>query len=331
MTKLRLWLLITISLGWPFSLSAQTRFIHAYSGTSSTQLAIWAAKDLGIFAKYGLDADLVFISGSARGMQALIGGSIQAADSDGVGPINAILRGGDAVIVAGLINKTLFKFVAQKDITTPAQLKGKRIGVANFGGSNEFAVLLALKEWNIPKEAVTIVAAGGSALRLAALDKRALDASVLPYDHALTAARLGMKVLADIPELVPAFPDKVITMRRSYVEKEREAAKKYLQALSEAIYQVNGNREIGATILRKRLGIKDNKIIEENLNIYGSVFSFPPRVGRAGLSGVLEQMQQQSGGAKNDYELRRFLDESVIDELEREGFFKKFPIKDSRK
>ena len=38
-------------------------------------------------------------------MQALLGGSVQAADSDGIGPINAIQRGGDVVIVAGLINK----------------------------------------------------------------------------------------------------------------------------------------------------------------------------------------------------------------------------------
>ena len=92
----------------PARVAAQPRFIHAYSGTSSAQLAIWAAKDLGLFAKYGLDADLVFISGSARAMQALLGGSIQAADSDGIGPINAIQRGGDAVIVAGLINKSFF-------------------------------------------------------------------------------------------------------------------------------------------------------------------------------------------------------------------------------
>jgi ABC-type nitrate/sulfonate/bicarbonate transport system substrate-binding protein len=77
-----------------------------------------------------------------------------------------------------------------------AQLRNKRIGVANFGGSNEFAVLLALKEWNIPKEAVTLVAAGGSAVRLAALEKRGLDATVLPYDHALAASRMGMKILA---------------------------------------------------------------------------------------------------------------------------------------
>ena len=82
-------------------------------------------------------------------------------------------------------------------------------------------MLLALKEWSVPKEAVTIVAAGGSALRLAALEKRALDATVLPYVYALAAARMGMKVMADIPELVPSFPDKVITMRRSFLEKER--------------------------------------------------------------------------------------------------------------
>ena len=160
-----------LCLGCSSILSAQSRFIHSHSGTSSTQLAVWAAKDLNLFTKYGLDVDLVFISGGARGMQALIGGSTQSSDSDGVAPVHAILRGGDAVIVAGLNNKTLFKFVAQKDITEPSQLRGKKIGVANFGGSNEFAVVLALKEWNIPKTAVTLVAAGGSAVRLAAVEK----------------------------------------------------------------------------------------------------------------------------------------------------------------
>ncbi len=264
-------------------------------------------------------------------MQALLGGSIQASDSDGVGPVNAILRGGDAVIISGLINKSLFKFVAQKEITSPAQLRNKKIGVANFGGSNEFAVLLALKEWNLSRDAVTLVAAGGSAVRLAAMEKHALDATVLPYDHALIASRAGMRVLADIPELVPAFPDKVITVRRSFLEKERDTVKKYLQALSEGIYQVATSRDKGTSILRKRLRLADPKLVEENYNMYGGNYSYPPRVGRSGLAGVLEQIQQQSTGSKSDFELKRFLDESIIDELEREGFFKKFPLKDIRK
>jgi NitT/TauT family transport system substrate-binding protein len=302
---------------------AQTHFVHSHSGTSSSQLAVWAAKDFNLFAKYRLDVDLVFISGGARGMQALIGGSTQSADSDGVAPIHAILRGGDAVIVAGLNNKTLFKFVTQKEITDPSQLRKKKIGVANFGGSNEFAVVLALKEWNIQKDAVTLVAAGGSAVRLAAMEKKALDATVLPYDQALTATKAGMRVLADMPNLVPNFPDKVITMRRSFIQKERDAAKRFLQAISEAIYQVSISPEKGMSVLKRRLGLNDPKVIEENYNTYGRIFAFPPRVGRKGLEGVLEQIQQQTGEAKTEFEMGRFLDESIIDELEREGFFKK--------
>ena len=309
---------------------AQTPFLHSYSGTSSAQLAIWAAKDLNLFSKYGLDVDFVFIAGGARGMQALVGGSTQSADSDGVAPIHVIHRGGDAVIVAGLNNKPLFKFVTQKEITEPAQLRKKRIGVANFGGSTEFAVTTALKEWNIPREAVTLVAAGGSAVRLAAMEKKGLDATVLPYDHAAAGSKAGLRVLGDMPTLVPSFPDKVIIMRRSFVQKERDTVKRFLQGLSEAIYQVSVSPEKSMSILSKRLGVKDPKVIEENYNTYGRLFAFPPRVGRKGMDSVLDQIQQQSGGAKSDFEFGRFVDESIIDELEREGFFKKISTDKSK-
>ena len=302
---------------------AQTPFLHSYSGTSSAQLAIWAAKDLNLFSKYGLDVDFVFIAGGARGMQALVGGSTQSADSDGVAPIHVIHRGGDAVIVAGLNNKPLFKFVTQKEITEPALLRKKRIGVANFGGSTEFAVTTALKEWNIPREAVTLVAAGGSAVRLAAMEKKGLDATVLPYDHAAAGSKAGLRILADMPTLVPSFPDKVIIMRRSFVQKERDTVKRFLQGLSEAIYQVSISPEKSMSILSKRLGVKDPKVIEENYNIYGRLFAFPPRVVRKGMDSVLEQIQQQSGDAKSDFEFGRFVDESIIDQLERDGFFKR--------
>ena len=329
MIKIILSIVFVLLIG-PRGVFAQTHFLHSYSGTSSTQLAVWAAKDLNLFSKYRLDVDFVFIPGGARGMQALMGGSTHSSDTDGVAPVHAIARGGDAVIVAGLNNRTLFKFVSQKEITDASQLRKKRIGVANFGGSNEFAVIMALKEWNIQREAVTLVAAGGSAVRLAAMEKGGLDATVLPYDQALMATRLGMRVLADIPDLVPNFPDKVITMRRSFVQKERETAKRFLQAVSEAIYQVSISAEKGTSVLRKRLAVKDPKIIEENYNVYGRIFAFPPRVGRKGLEGVLEQVQLQTGAPKTDFELERFLDESIIDELEREGFFKKISSDSSR-
>ncbi len=319
------------SLAWPAVLFAQQRYVHSYSGISSTQGSIWAAKDLGLFEKYGINVDLVFMPGGARGMQALLGASTHFADSDGVAPINAVLRGGDVVIVAGLNNKLLFKFVAQKEIREPSDLRGKKIGVANFGGSNEFAVLLALKKWNIPRAAVTLVASGGSPVRLAAMEKKGLDATVLPYDHSLTASRMGMNILADIRDLITSFPDKVVTVRRSFLENERETVKRYLQALSEGVYQFNTDRETGIGILARRLKVTDPKVIEENYNLYRGVFPLPPRVERDGLRNVLEQIQLQTVGIKAEPDLQRFLDESVIDELEKEGFYKRFTGKEVRK
>jgi len=136
-----------------------------------------------------------------------------------------------------------------------------------------------------------------------------------------------MRVLGDLPELIKSFPDKVITVRRSYLEKERDNVKRYIQALSEGIYQFRTNREKGIQILARRLKINDPKIVEENYQIYGHVFPFPPRVEKEGMRDLLEQMQLQRTGPKSETELARFLDESVIDELEREGFYRKFTVK----
>jgi sulfonate transport system substrate-binding protein len=199
-----------------FGLSAQ-HHIHSSAGVGGAQIPLWAGRDLGIFRKYQLDLEAVLISGGARGMQALLGGSTHSANMAAMVPIRTALAGGEAVIVAGFLNKNLLKFIAQKTINKPADLRGKKIGIANFGGSNEFGVLLALKEWGIPREAVNIIPAGGSAARLLAMDARGLDATVVSYDHAIMAAQKGMTILGDLADIVPEFPDRLIVVRRSFL------------------------------------------------------------------------------------------------------------------
>lgn len=305
-----------------FSLSAQQRHIHSSAGVGGPQIPLWAGRDLGIFRKYQLDVEGVLILGGARGMQALLGGSTHSANMAAMVPIRTALAGGDAVIVAGFLNKNLLKFIAQKTINKPADLRGKKVGIANFGGSNEFGVLLALREWGIPREAVNIIPAGGSATRLSAMDARGLDATVISYDHALIAAQKGMTILGDLAEIVPEFPDRLIVVRRSFLDKERDVIKRFLQALSESIYQVGSQREKILPIITKHLKV-DRKMAEETYNLYHNVFSFPPRVGRKGIRGVMDIVLQQMGRPKDEVNLNRLIDESLIDELEREGFFNK--------
>ena len=305
-----------------FSLAAQQRHLHSSAGVGGAQIPLWTGKDLGTFRKYQLDVESVLIKGGARGMQALLGGSVHSANMAAMVPIRTSLAGGDGVIVGGFLNKNLLKFVAQKTITKPGDLRGKKVGIANFGGSNEFGVLLALREWGIPREAVKIIPGGGSAARLMAMDARGLDATVISYDHALIAAQKGMTILGDLAEIVPEFPDRLIVARRSFLDKERDTIKRFLQALSESIYQVSTQREKILPIISRHLKV-DRKVAEETYDLYHNVFSLPPRVGRKGVRDVADVVLQQMGRPKEEVNLSRLIDESLIDELEREGFFNK--------
>jgi NitT/TauT family transport system substrate-binding protein len=312
------------------NLSAQQRHFHSSAGVGSNQLPMYVAKDLGIFEKYGLNVDLVVITGGARSLQALFGGSTHSANMAAMAPVSAVLSGGDIVIVGGILNKSLQKFVARREIRKPAELRNRRIGIANFGGSSEFGALMALREWKIPGESISLLIAGGGRERLLALEAGGIDGTLLSYAESVMAVKKGMNILAEMTELVPEFPDRLIMVRRSYLAKERDGVKKFLQAISEAIVKVRTDRERTVSSLMKHLRL-NRQIAEENYKESHDVYSFPPRVGRKGMQAVLDIFQQQTGRPKADFEMSRFVDESIIDELEREGFFKRIDQKSPQK
>jgi len=163
----------------PATLIAQERYLISYAGFAGFQAPAWAAKDLGLFTKYGLSIDLVMIPGSARGTQALLAGSTDFGQIDGTALVSVINQGADLVIIAASLNKFPFSLVAQKNITKPADLIGKKVGIVAFGGAHEVSLVLALKEWNIPRQSVTLLASGPAANRLVALSSGALDATLL--------------------------------------------------------------------------------------------------------------------------------------------------------
>lgn len=304
---------------------AQEKYLTAYGGFAGFQAPVWAAKDLGLLAKYGLSGDMVMVPGSTREIQALIGNSVHFAQVDAVTTINAIQQGADLVMISGSMNTFPFSFVAQKEIRKPEDLIGKKIGIVGFGGANELAVVLALKEWNVPRQSVTIIQSGGAANRLVALVAKALDATVLAHPELGEAVRMGMNVLANMSEMkTAAFPMNVMVVRRSFLEKNRDAVKRFQQAYAEGTYQFMNSKEKGLAVLAQRLQQRNPKALEETYQYYASSFSFPTRVSQQGLRNTLEMIAQRTPGAKPDADLRRYLDETTLDELEKEGFFKKF-------
>lgn len=307
----------------PGAVRADQNIVVSYDGYAGFQGPIWATRDLDLFKKHGLNSELVLITGAARGMAALISGSVDFAQGSATAALAIRLRGGDVAIVATALNKFPFSFVAQKEIHKPADLVGKKIGILNFGGSTDLAVTLALREWNLPRQSMTIYAAGGAPERFAALSTRALDATVLSPPETIAAARMGMNVLANLGDLKASFPQTVIMTRRSFLEKNRETVKRFVRSYSEAIHIFKTDKPKGMAVYTKWLKQADPKVIEATYDYFAPKFSFPPRIERDGVRNALELVGDRDRDTNRGVDVGQFIDESVVDELEREGFFKK--------
>ena len=308
----------------PPNIAAQETNLIAYAGFAGFQAPVWAPKDLGLMAKYGFNGDVVLVPGSVRQIQALLGGSIQLAQVDAATAVNAIAQGMDLVMIAGTLNSFPYSFVAQKEIRKPEDLVGKKIGILAVGGATETATLLALKAWNVPRGAVTIFPAGDPVARIIALSTKAIDATMLSYPDITEALRAGMHALADMSEMKQAsFPMNVMVVRRSFLERNRDTVKRFQQAYAEGVYQFMSSRDKGFAVLSKRLRVKDPGQVEQTYQYFAKRFSFPTRVSLDGLRNTLEIVAQKNPAIKVDPSISKYLDESTLDELEREGFFKR--------
>lgn len=301
---------------------AQESYMVGYAGFAGFQASMWAVKDLGLLKKYGLEGESVLVPGTSRQIQALVGDSIHFAHVDAAGHIRAVMRGADIVMVAGSLNKFPFSLVTQKDIRKPADLVGKKIGIVGFGGANDLAVNLLLKEWHVPRDKVTVLQAGGGANRLAALTTGALDATVLSHPELGEALRMGLNEMGNLNEFKSAeYPMCAVAVRRSLLGQNRNAVKRFVMAYSEATYQFMTDQQKGISVLKHRLKQDNPKALEQTYQYFAPKFSFPTRVSHDGLRNTLELIAKEN--PKLDSSLNKYLDEGILDELDREGFFKK--------
>ncbi len=301
---------------------AQERYMIGYAGFAGFQVSMWAVQDLGLLKKYGVEGEVVLVPGTTRQIQALVGESIHFAHVDAAGYIRAVMRGADMVLVGGSLNKFPFSLVTQKEIRKPADLIGKKIGIVGFGGANDLAVTLLLKEWKIPREKVAVLQAGGGANRLAAMTAKALDATVLSHPELGEALRMGMNELGNLNDFKSAdYPMTAVAVRRSFFQNNRDVVKRFMRAYAEGTYQFMNDKEKGIKIFRNRLKQDNPAALEETYRYFAPQFSFPTRVSHNGLQNTLELVAKEN--PKLETSLNKYLDESILDELEKEGFFKR--------
>ncbi|MDH3444172.1 MAG: ABC transporter substrate-binding protein [Deltaproteobacteria bacterium] len=302
---------------------AADKVIVDYGGHAGFQSAVWVAKDLKIFDKHGIDAEVIMITGSARSVAALVGGSTQFGTGSGTGPLAASIKGSDIKIIAASYNKFPYAFVVKPEIRTPEDLRGKKVNILNYGGSNDLALQLALKEWGMKLSDIQVIVGGDAPTRLGSLMAGRSDATILSPPHLTIAVQKGYRVLADMGEMSTNFAQSTLNVKGSYLREDHDRAKRFLRAYAEAIHVIRTDRKNTIDIFAKRMRIDEPETLKSTYDYFAPRFSFPPRVNLDGIRDTLNFYAERNPDFKN-HKAEEFVDHSILDELEKEGFFKKF-------
>ena len=302
-------------------------FSISYASVSGTRGPLWIAKDLGLFEKYGLDGNLVYIASGVTSVNALLGGSVDIIAASGSSAIGAAARGAPIVIIASL-GHIAYKLIAHPSITTVQGLKGKIIGSSRIGAGTDFALQRLLPKLGLnPGKDVTLLPTGVSESdrRLLMLAQGKIDATLGTEDNLLQLAAKGMKfsVLADVYEAGVYTTGSDIATSRQLVKQKPRQLKAFIMALTEGTYIGRTQKEQALRVFRKYLKIEDPKMLDSMHKNYllGSIPARPfPK--EEAIQNDIEDLSQTYAHLKGR-KAAEFLDVSLLKALDDEGFFKK--------
>ena len=305
------------------NVQAADKVVVDYGGVSGFQSATWVAKDLKIFDKYGLDVDVILITGGARSVATLLSGSTQFGTGSATAPLLATARGSDIKIIAASYNKFPYAFIAKPEIRSPKDLRGKKISILNYGGSNDLALQLALREWGIKQQEVIVIIGGDAPTRLAALMTGSIDATILSPPQLTKAVQAGYRVLADMGDMSANFTQSSLYLKGSSLRDNRDRAKRFVKAYAEAVRVIKTDRERTSKVFATRMRIEEPEMLKATYDYFAPRFSFPPRIDMTGIRDTLRFYAEQGNPDLKNRNPEEFVDHSLMDELDKEGFFKK--------
>jgi NitT/TauT family transport system substrate-binding protein len=266
---------------------------------------------------------LVGMGTGSVSLRALIAKDLQISSLSGSGLVQAALQGADTVLIANLINGFIFKIFAAPDITTPAQLKGKKLGVSRYGATSDFAVRLALKKWGLnPERDVSILQIGTSQDTVRAMQTKMLDAGVMSGTSSLIARKSGFRELGDLAELGLDYPTSAIGTTKSYLQKNEGVVKAFMLAYIEAIHDFKRNKETALAVLKKYTRNDDREVLEDAYSSAASKYLPLPIPTIEGIRTILTELSSTMPAAKNA-DPERFVDYKVAREIEASGFVKR--------
>ena len=315
--------IISLTAGAAPGQDRQEKIRIAYPTVSMAMAPWWIAKEKGFFAQEGLDVDLMYIKGDSTIVQALVGGDIHAGYAGATPVAAAVARGGQMAIVAVPANRMGYLLVTREPIKDPRELSGKKFAISSFGGSSEVATRLGLEKIGADPNKVVMLQVGGSPDRIAALRRGSVDASILSANEVIGAGDMGFYTLFDFTKSDLEYPYNVLYVLKQFAAEKRKATTAMVKSFMRGLWFMQENENESVKISARWLKTNDLESLKRQWRyIAFDLHQEIPYPTQAGFKLALSGMAQTNPKAAA-LRMDEVTDQSIINELVKQGFFKR--------
>jgi ABC-type nitrate/sulfonate/bicarbonate transport system substrate-binding protein len=293
----------------------------AIAASGPLYLPLLLAADAGYFDKRGLRVNLTVLSATASA-QALLSGTVDIYQG-GTATIHANVAGSDVIYIGAAVDKSTLVLFGQKGITTLEGLRGKAVATTSVGAFGEIAMRKTAKErgMEIGKDIKLLYHKGPpDALQTFMLNNA--DGLIVTPPQTEMAKGKGYPVIIDFYQRGLKIIGPGTGVARAFMQKNPNTLKIFLMGYLDGIKRALDDPRAAKQVESHYSKITDPKLLEDSYQEGKKVWNKDMTVDGDAIKLVLEQSTVAKAA---DLDPRRFFDNTLIKEVNREYASKIFP------
>lgn len=300
--------------------AAAPRLRAGFASPSINVAILWVTHDGKLFEKNGVEVEALYLE-STLSQKALIAGNIDFAMMTGNNMAAPRFAGADLIMLAGFVNKFVYRLVVRPEINSAADLKGKRVGIFRFGSVADRASRIVLARLGLdPEKDVTFVQTpGADSARVQGLVGNTLDAALINPPFYKQAVASGMKILANMEEMNIPFQHIGYVTSQRFVAKQPDLARRIVKSFVEGIHLMRTNPDFTKRVLSKYMRVNDPKELQESYQLLRDLIPLKPYPVLEGFRIVFTELAEKIPAAKTA-NAKDFVDTRFLEELDRAGY-----------
>jgi len=293
-----------------------------YSSIAAASVSTWVPREAGIYRKYGLDVNLVYVAGS-QAIHTLISGDAQIVQGSGAAAILSRLAGSEVKMIGAIINVIPMSLVTTPDITGPKDVRGKTFGVSRYGSLTDLGLQKAMSEWGLdPAKDIKTIQTGGVPENLLFMQQGIIKGALISSPTLEKAKEMGYKELLNLADLKFRYPATALVATDSFIKNRPQTLERFLKATLEGTKYAKANPEFTIKLLGKYSRTSDVKLLSSAFRTYvlGYIRDIPT-ITSSEVEAAIEEIAARNPKAKG-MEPRQFYDPAPLEQLAKGGFIK---------